>query len=263
MTQKLLPYDRGIVKQETGYWCGPASAQVVLNSKGINVAESTLAREIGTTQNGTDYIGLIERVLDARAPSAKYTSVYMPNDPATSSQKDRLWRDIVRSVNAGWGVIVNIVAPSSNYPRGVNGSTSPAYGGGTVFHYMSVMGYDDAIRAVWIADSGFTPYGYWMSFDQLATLVPPKGYAFADVDSAPVPTPTPEEGDMDFATFKAYMDAVASDTKDVREQMCGENQRDAGEFKGWPQLGNRTVVDALAIIGEHLGIVGFSAKGGK
>ena len=261
MTQKLLPYDRAIVKQETGYWCGPASAQVVLNSRGINVAESTLANEIGTTWNGTDFVGLIERVLDRRVPGANYTSVNMPNDPPTSAQKDRLWRDIIRSVNAGWGVIVNIVAPRSNYPRGVNGSTSPAYSGGTVYHYMSVMGYDDASRAVWIADSGFSPYGYWMSFDQLATLVPPKGYAFADVDS-PAPTTTPQEGDMDFATFKAYMDAVASDTKDIREQFCGENQRDAGEFDGWPQLGGRTVVDALAIIGEHLGIVGFSSKRG-
>lgn len=189
MTQKLLPYDRGIVKQENGYWCGPASAQVVLNSKGINVAESTLASEIATNQNGTDYIGLIERILDRRAPAANYTSVQMPNDPPTSDQKDRLWLDIVRSVNAGWGVIVNIVAPRSNYPRGVNGSTSPAYGGGTVYHYMSAMGYDDVARAVWIADSGFTPYGYWIAFDQLATLIPPKGYCYADVDSISAPLP--------------------------------------------------------------------------
>lgn len=30
-----------------------------------------------------------------------------------------------------------------------------------------------------------------------------------------------------------------------------------GEFPGWPQLGNRTIVDALAVIGEHLGLDGF------
>ena len=47
-----------------------------------------------------------------------------------------------------------------------------------MLHYFSVMGYDDAPdRAVWIADSGFRPFGYWMSFDQLASLIPPKGYA--------------------------------------------------------------------------------------
>ncbi|MGM5068393.1 C39 family peptidase [Rhodococcus qingshengii] len=267
MTQKLLPYDRAIVKQETGYWCGPASAQVVLNSRGITVAESTLAREIGTTWNGTDYIGLIERVLDQRVPGARYTSVQMPNDPATSSQKNRLWRDIVRSVDAGWGVIVNIVAPTSNYPRGVNGSISPAYGGGTVYHYMSVMGYDDVLRAVWIADSGFSPYGYWMSFEQLATLVPPKGYAYADVDA---PAPTTPGGTVDGTEVQQVRDFVAefcgpigSDVKDLREQLAGEGARnDTDGYPGWKQLGGRTIVDALAIIGEHLGIVGFSSKKG-
>lgn len=66
------------------------------------------------------------------------------------------------------------------------------------------------------------------------------------------PTTTPQEGDMDFATFKKYMDAVVSDVKDIREQLCGMKQRDAGQFKGWPQLGNLTVVDALADIQSRL-----------
>ncbi len=44
-------------------------------------------------------------------------------------------------------------------------------------------------------------------------------------------TPTkPEEGDMDFAAFKTYMDAVVSDVKDIREQLCGMKQRDRGQF---------------------------------
>jgi hypothetical protein len=44
------------------------------------------------------------------------------------------------------------------------------------------MGYDDTpgARAVWIADSGFWPFGYWCGFDQVATLIPPKGYTYAD-----------------------------------------------------------------------------------
>lgn len=252
MTLKQLPYDRNIVPQETGYNCGPASAQIVLNSRGIRVDETQLAREIGTTWNGTDFIGLIERVLDKRVPEARYTSVSMPNDPPTRGQVDRLWRDLVRSIDGGYGVIVNIVAPPSNYPRGVNGSVSPAYGGGTVWHYMTVMGYDTDTRAVWIADSGFRPFGYWMSFEQLTTLIPPKGYAYADVDPAPAPTPTPEEGDMDFAAFKAYMDNVVSDVKDIREQMCGKGQRDRGQFGGWPQLGDKTVVDFLDDLGKRI-----------
>ncbi|AXQ53050.1 lysin A [Mycobacterium phage Rando14] len=187
MTEKVLPYDRSIVPQETGYWCGPAATQIVLNSRGLIVPEATLAREIGTTVRGTDYVGLIERILDMRVPDARYTSVYIENDPPRTEQREALWRNLKRSIDAGFGVVMNWVAPPSNYPRGVKGSVSPRYSGGTVYHYVAAMGYDDAApgvgRAVWIADSGFQPQGYWISFDQCASLIPPKGYAYADVDA--------------------------------------------------------------------------------
>ncbi|ALA48119.1 endolysin [Mycobacterium phage Phlei] len=181
--EKVLPYDRNVVPQETGYWCGPASTQVALNSRGIVVPEATLAAEIGTTTRGTDYVGLIERVLDRRVPEAKYTSVYIENDPPTQAQKERLWEHIVRSIDNGWGVIMNWVAPPSNKPRGVKGSPNPSYSGGTTYHYVACMGYDDTpgARALWIADSGFRPFNYWISFDQAATLIPPKGYCYADL----------------------------------------------------------------------------------
>ncbi|ASW31775.1 endolysin [Mycobacterium phage DarthP] len=185
MAEKVLPYDRSIVPQETGYWCGPAATQIVLNTRGLIVDESTLAREIGTTVNGTDYVGLIERILDIRVPDARYTSVYMEQDPPSAAQRETLWRNLKRSIDAGYGVVMNWVAPPSNKPRGVKGSVSPRYSGGTTYHYVAAMGYDDnpALRAVWIADSGFQPQGYWISFDQCCSLIPPKGYAFADVDA--------------------------------------------------------------------------------
>lgn len=55
---------------------------------------------------------------------------------------------------------------------------------------------------------------------------------------------------------------IGSDVKDVREQLTGG--RDAGEYPGWDQLGDRTLVDALAAIGAKLGIDGFKdPKAGK
>lgn len=45
---------------------------------------------------------------------------------------------------------------------------------------------------------------------------------------------------------------IGSDVKDIREQLCGLAQRDGGEFDGWPQLGGRTVVDALGDALERL-----------
>lgn len=199
MAEKVLEYDRRIVTQETGWWCGPAATQVVLNSRGIKLKESVIAGEIeaienpggGDDRDGTDYVGLIEMFLDRQVPEARYTSVYMPKDPPTKAQKDKLWSDLKRSIDAGWGVIANFVAPPNNYPRGIKGSVSPAYGGGTVYHYVALMGYDDSPsrRAVWVADSGFQPQGFWISFDQCATLIPPKGYCYSDASPLAASSP--------------------------------------------------------------------------
>lgn len=193
VAEKVLDYPRDQVHQDTFYNCGPASVQTVLRAAtGEYVTESVLGRELGTHTGGTDWIGQVARVLNARLPGGAFRTVEMPNDPPTQAQKDALWANITGSINAGFGVVANIVAPPSNYPRAVAPSTiSPAYSGGIVYHYFAVMGYSDAGgRRCWIADSGFSPYGYWIGFDQLASLIPPKGYSFS--------TAQPEETDMGF-----------------------------------------------------------------
>lgn len=180
--EKRLDYPRDQVVQDTYYNCGPASAQTIIRAEtGKLLSEVDLGRELGTHRGGTDWIGSFPTVLNRHLPGAQYRAVEMPNDPPTAGQKDQLWRDIVASVDAGHGVVANIVAAPNNYPRAVAPSTiNPAYSGGTVYHYVALMGYrDDGQKKVWVADSGFRPFGYWISFDQLATLIPPKGYAYS------------------------------------------------------------------------------------
>ncbi|MGW3545903.1 glycoside hydrolase family 25 protein [Nocardia niigatensis] len=59
------------------------------------------------------------------------------------------------------------------------------------------------------------------------------------------------------ALFGAESETPMDEAQDVQIQLRGPG------LNGWPQLGGRTVVDALAAIGEHLGIPGFAApKGG-
>lgn len=234
MAEKVIPYDRTIVPQETGWYCGPASCQVVLNSRGIRVAEKVLAAELEKLegnvgwddQDGTDHIRQITAVLNGRLPAADYAFVEMPNDPPSDAQRAKLWSSIVSSIDAGYGVVANIVAPPSNYPRAVQPSTiHPAYGGGTVFHYFSVMGYSsgDGARRVWIADSGFSPFGYWMSFAQLCTLIPPKGYTFSTVKAtAPKPDPKPPAAEgMTAAVLAEAMGCPLSRASQMLDGMIG------------------------------------------
>lgn len=158
--------------QETGYWCGPAATRVALSAR-MNGAPSqaALAQELGTTRNGTDWIGQITSVLNRRLGATRYVTVEMPNDPPTQAQRDRLWRDLVLSIDNNYPLVANIVAPPSNHP--------PGYPNSTIYHYFTVIGYNPDTREVYIADSA--NFGgnqlYWLSFDQLATLIPPKGYS--------------------------------------------------------------------------------------
>jgi hypothetical protein len=67
--------------------------------------------------------------------------------------------------------VANIVAPANNHP--------PGYPNYTIYHYFTVIGYDSSDMTVLIADpAGFAPTAtYWLTFNQLATLIPPKGYS--------------------------------------------------------------------------------------
>ena len=155
--------------QETGYWCGPAATRIALSARGIYVSQADMAAQLGTTTNGTDWIGQVTGVLDNYV--GWYETKEMPNDPPTQGQKDLLWNDIVLDINNGYAIVANIVAPANNHP--------PGYPDYTIYHYFTVIGYDDANMTVLIADPASFQGNqiYWLTFDQLASLIPPKGYS--------------------------------------------------------------------------------------
>lgn len=156
--------------QETGYWCGPAATAMALSARMPPPTQQALANQLPTTTNGTDWIGQVTNTLNARLGAAWYVTREMPNDPPTPGQRATLWNDIVRAIDNGFPLVTNIVAPASNHP--------PGYPNYTIYHYFTVYGYNAATKQVRIADSA--NFGgnklYWLSFDQLATLIPPKGY---------------------------------------------------------------------------------------
>lgn len=117
------------------------------------------------------------------------------------------------------------------------------------------MGYgeDGAGRRYWIADSGFSPYGYWISHEQLASLIPPKGYAYA----APVKAAQHKEEDVLTTKFftdwiSGYLGPQIKALQEIWTQLRGPGG------KGWAQLGqnehgqNLTLVDAIAAVRQDL-----------
>ncbi|MDX2969928.1 C39 family peptidase [Kribbella solani] len=157
--------------QQTSYWCGPAATRIALSARISPPSQQQLANELPTTTNGTDWIGQVTRVLNNHVGTGWYETKEMPNDPPTQAQRDLLWRDIVLDIDNNYPIVANIVAPANNHP--------PGYPNYTIYHYFTVIGYDASDQTVLIADpAGFAPTAtYWLTFNQLATLIPQKGYA--------------------------------------------------------------------------------------
>jgi hypothetical protein len=158
--------------QSTGFWCGPAATRIALSARIAPPSQQTLANQLGTTTNGTDWIGQVTGVLNGDLGGAFYATTEMPSDPPSPAQRDRLWRDVVLGVDANFPLVANIVAPPSNHPPGYPSDR-------TIFHYFSVIGYNPATREVYIADpANFSGNSqYWLTLDKLASLIPPKGYS--------------------------------------------------------------------------------------
>lgn len=99
------------------------------------------------------------------------------------------------------------------------------------------------ISRAWPRDTDHTDPGPHFPWDYVLA----KARQIQTAGTAPAPTPTREGTQMD--PYKAHQLA------DVTEQLTGSPK--PGEFPGWPQLDDRTLVDAVAVIGQKLGIPGF------
>lgn len=247
VTEKVLDYSRNQIAQDTFYNCGPASVQTIVQAAtGKFFTESEIGAKLGTHTGGTDYIGSFPDVLNSYIGWGKYAYRNVPGYLGAAG-KNTLWENLTNSIDAGLGVVVNIVAPPSNYPKAVYPSTiSPAYSGGTVYHYIAAMGYrDDGTRKVWIADSGFSPYGYWLSFDQLCSLIVPKGYAYS---TAITPKTVTDSGEFKLSNIAERRIELVTD------QLAGPGKNDDGtpNFHGWDY--KSVLAAAKSNLGKGLGL---------
>lgn len=110
------------LKQKKGYYCGPASARIVLKYKGRDISQDTLANYMGTTaKNGTYVYKMVEGV-NHYLGSSKYKYVL-------NSQ-----------ISFGSGLVYSI---DKNYPVICHVMTGklPNYSGYNTGHYLVATGY--------------------------------------------------------------------------------------------------------------------------
>ncbi|SCF12055.1 C39 family peptidase, partial [Micromonospora marina] len=151
--------------QPNFYFCGPAAARNALSVQGKNIDVHAMAREMGTTEAGTDSINDITPVLNKQTGATDaYKSVEISTPKADDKQTDTLRADVIKTVDAGRAVVANIAGTATD----TDGTTHSFEGG----HYISVTGYRDNGDTVTIADSADPNTAtYRMSIDNLADWI--------------------------------------------------------------------------------------------
>jgi len=169
------------------YMCGPSAARMALSARlGSLPSQQELASYMGTTTNGTDYVGLVKNALNHYLNVSTYGETDLPDDPPTAAQQAALKKQLVESIDAGYALVANVVSGwrPSFYPQG-----------GTIYHYIALVGYDASGDKVLIADPAATgcgdglcgnpssqfydtPKSYWINTSDLGVWITPKGYTW-------------------------------------------------------------------------------------
>ncbi|RQX05698.1 C39 family peptidase [Micromonospora arida] len=157
--------------QPNFYYCGPAATRNALSVQGKNINVDDMAKEMGTTEAGTNSINDITPVLNKETgKNDAYRSVEISTPDANAKQTDQLRADIIKTVDDGRAVVANIAGTSTD----TDGVTHSYEGG----HYISVVGYRDNGNMVKIADSANpNTASYWISVEHLADWIATRGYA--------------------------------------------------------------------------------------
>lgn len=162
--------------QETSYYCGPASAYMLLKYLGVTkkpnttktLNQSNLAVDLKTTTDGTGWPGTWKSTLSSWMGYNYYAALSNPNE-------SDVWATTVGDVDGDYPVIYDTVMNKTN-------GYLPGYSSGTIYHYVCGDGYqtdDYDTRLIHYVD----PNGYrtgtlgphWVNYNQMYKCVKDRG----------------------------------------------------------------------------------------
>jgi Peptidase_C39 like family len=156
--------------QPNFYYCGPAATRNALSVQGKNIDVEAMAKQMGTTEAGTNSINDITPVLNKETGTKDaYKSVEIRQNHADDNQTNKLRTDIIHTINNNRAVVANIAGTTTD----TDGTTHSFEGG----HYISVVGYHDGGNTATIADSANPDQAtYHITIDNLADWIATRGY---------------------------------------------------------------------------------------
>lgn len=128
-------------KQDRTYWCGPATLATLVQASDVKISESTAAKRLKTTRNGTNwYSGSgnypMEKALERYSKDFDFTAANLPFTPSTSDKKKFKGRLVTNIAVHKQGIAGNAVEVR-------NGPHLNGHPNRTIYHWVAVRGYDD------------------------------------------------------------------------------------------------------------------------
>lgn len=154
--------------QETPVWCGPAAVQVALSVVGITATQAELAAELGTTDEGTDTIADVVRVLNARIGPGAFASRFIATGAASPINVGELRVALGDAVARRYALVANVVGSILG-----NDGRVRTYDGG---HYVALTGFSGDHDEVLVSDVAGGEFR--ATAPRVADWIALRGYAF-------------------------------------------------------------------------------------
>ncbi|HEX7743908.1 MAG TPA: C39 family peptidase [Micromonosporaceae bacterium] len=156
--------------QPNFYYCGPAATRNALSADGHDISMDDLAKQMGTTEAGTNSANDITAALNKITGGDKYHTTEIRDPRASDAQKAQLRADIIDALDNNRAVVANIAGTATDTDGGLH-----SFEGG---HYIAVHAYRDGGQQVKIADSANpNTASYWITTDALADWIATRGYS--------------------------------------------------------------------------------------
>lgn len=138
-------------KQETSYYCGPASGYAVLTGRGIDTTQSKLAQQMHTTTDGTGFYDVNDALNQYNGEGgnrfhySELVGYKLSGENMTATEwAVEFTNSAIATLLGKYGVIYNVhqVAGSSNFLEGYGNSNGVA--SSTLWHFVAGEGFDSS-----------------------------------------------------------------------------------------------------------------------
>ena len=136
--------------QINDYYCGPASASMIVRPLGYNKSQHQMAALLGTTTNGTNAGNGVANALNAVVAGSRYRFNW---EWHTYTQISKMKNHITEALSWGNPIMVNTMeSPGDVYLQGHNIGTA-------LYHFGVIGDYFDNGNSVTYVDPGYGRYG--------------------------------------------------------------------------------------------------------